>query len=404
MDGKNRLLGLIHVVRDISAQKKLEYQLLHAQKMEAVGQLAGGIAHDFNNIITAVIGNVYILQMKLKSNDSLLTYLEEIRDSAEKAAHLTQSLLAFSRKQIMDPKPLGVNSLITKLHKLMARIVREDITLRKHLCDEEITVMADSGQLEQVIMNLVTNACDAMPNGGILTITTAIRDINEEYIRTHEIGVSGTYALISITDTGMGMDKRTRERMFEPFFTTKAVGKGTGLGLSIAFGIVQQHNGCIDCQSELGQGTTFNIYLPLVILEADETEESAVIPARGTETIFLVEDDTKVRETTMQFLKAFGYTVIEAVDGEDAVRKFKDSADTIDLLIVDVVMPKKNGREVFEEVKKLRPEIKALFTSGYPNEIINKRAILDENLNFIAKPATPDKLLSKIREILDTKQ
>lgn len=400
-DKNNQLIGLIHVVRDIGKRKKLELQLFQAQKMEAVGQLAGGVAHDFNNILTAILGDAYLLEMRMGENNPLTHYVEDIRTSSEKAVHLTQSLLAFSRKQLLNPKPIDLNSLIRKLHKLTARLIGEDIDYTTFLSDPELTVMADGGQIEQVLINLITNARDSMPRGGKLSITSKSALIDNAYIAAHGFGTSGNYALISVADSGSGMDSSVRERIFEPFFTTKEVGKGTGLGLSIVYGIIKQHNGFIDCVSEPNQGTTFNIYLPLVDHRLIENQPVRAAPGQGTEYILLAEDDKKVRDTTRNILEEFGYKAIEAVNGDDAVRKFIDNRDTIQLLIMDVIMPKKNGKEAYEEIKIIKPDVKVLFLSGYSNDIIHRKGIIDENLNFLAKPASPIKLLSKIRELLD---
>ncbi len=402
LDKNGEIEGLIHVVRDISERKKLEEQLFQAQKMEAVGQLAGGVAHDFNNILTAILGDVYILGMKLGAQSPLTQYVDDIRTSSEKAAALTQSLLAFSRKQVINPKPMDLNATVKKIQKLVARIVSEDISLKIVQAVTELTVMADSGQLEQVMVNLITNARDSMPQGGTLTIATTLKQIDDAYIAKYGFGKVGTYALLSVADTGTGMDEKTRERIFEPFFTTKEVGKGTGLGLSIVYGIIKQHNGFIDCFSAPGAGTAFNIYLPLV----DETHKAedrigTTVPDRGKEYILLAEDDARVRKTTKAIIEEFGYRVIEAMDGEDAVRKFNENRDAIQLLVMDVIMPGKNGKEAYEEIKAIKPKVKVLFLSGYSNDIIHKKGILDESLNFLSKPASPVALLSKIREVLD---
>jgi len=262
--------------------------------------------------------------------------------------------------------------------------------------------MADSSQIEQVLMNLANNARDAMPDGGLLTMGTELVELGEEYIKTHGYGKPGMYALISVTDTGEGMDENIREKIFEPFFTTKEVGKGTGLGLSMVYGIIKQHNGYINVYSELGKGTTFKIYLPLTTAEVEETKPTEpTITIGGTETILLAEDDADVRTFTKSVLEEFGYTVIEAGNGEDAVKRFIENKDKVQLLLLDVIMPKKNGKEVYEEIRKTRPEIKALFMSGYATNIIQKKGILEKGLNFILKPISPTKLLRTIREVLE---
>ena len=401
LDSSNRIVGLIHVVRDITENKKLEQQLRQAQKMEAVGQLAGGIAHDFNNILTAILGDTYLLLMKMDGDDPLKSYIEDIRGSADKAANLTQSLLTFSRKQIMDPKPIVLNKIIKKIHKLMSRVVGEDIELITNLEGPDLTVMADGVQLEQVLINLINNARDAMPEGGVLTIGTEFISLGKDFLRAHGFGSPGDYVLLSVADTGSGMDANTLEKIFEPFFTTKEVGKGTGLGLSIVYGIIKQHNGYITCYSEPNRGTNFRIYLPVIGPGASETQVMPTLPVQGGETILVAEDETKVRKITKRALEEFGYGVIEAIDGDDAVDKFEKNKDKIQLVLMDVIMPKKNGKEAFEEISRTNPNVKVLFTSGYDNAIIHKKGILDKNFNFIQKPVSPDKLLAKIREILD---
>jgi PAS domain S-box-containing protein len=385
-------------------QQKLQAQLLQAQKMEAVGQLAGGIAHDFNNILTAIIGYGNLISMKTANDEVHRPYIDQILSAANRAASLTQGLLAFSRKQIINPRPVTVNTIIEQVQKLLHRIIGEDIELRTVLTGEDTTVMADTGQLEQILINLAANARDAMPNGGHLTIETRPAEIGSEYLRAHGYGKAGKYVLISITDSGEGMDEKTQERIFEPFFTTKEVGKGTGLGLAIVYGSIKQHNGYINVNSEPGRGTTFTIYLPLLKAEARPATpaEPAPPPKGGTETILLAEDDTVLRDLARGMLEEFGYTVIEAVDGEDAIEKFRANRDRIQLIILDVIMPKKNGREVFEEVKKIKPGTKVLFTSGYPANIIQKKGILEAGINFIVKPHPPQELLRKIRAVLNS--
>ena len=346
---KGSIVGILGIARDITEHKKLKEQLLHAQKMEAIGQLAGGVAHDFNNILTAIVGYSSLLQMKMSKDDTLRHNVDQILASTERAANLVRSLLAFSRKHIIDLKPVKLNETIKRVEKLLSRVISEDIEFKTILTDEDLTIMADSGQIEQVLMNLATNARDAMPDGGLITIETKLVELGEEYIETHGYGKPGMYALISVTDTGEGMDENIREKIFEPFFTTKEVGKGTGPGLSMAYGIIKQHNGYINVYSEFGKGTTFKIYLPLTTAEVEERKPTEpTITISGTETILLAEDDADVRTFTKSVLEEFGYTVIEAGNGEDAVKRFIENKDKVQLLLLDVIMPKKNGKEVYE--------------------------------------------------------
>jgi PAS domain S-box-containing protein len=403
-DEKGAVVAYRGMIRDVTEHKKLEQQLLHAQKMEAVGQLAGGVAHDFNNILTVTIGCGNLLKMKMEEDDPLRTYVDQILTSSERAASLTQSLLAFSRKQILNPQPVKLNKIIKSVEKLLLRVIGEDIhiQLKTMVTDKDLTVMADSGQIEQVLMNLATNARDAMPKGGLLIIETELVKLSNEYIKTHVYGKPGIYALVSVTDTGLGMDEKTKGKIFEPFFTTKEVGKGTGLGLATVYGIIKQHSGYIDVYSELGKGTTFKIYLPVIKSEAEETKPEVIAPLKnGTETVLVAEDETEVRRLIKSMLEEFGYKIIEAVDGEDAIDKFMENKDRIQLLILDVIMPRRNGKEAYEEIKKVRPDIKALFISGYATDIIHEKDILEKKINFISKPILPTELLKKVREVLD---
>ncbi len=401
-DSQHQIIGLIHVARDITEHKKLEDQLRHAQKMEAIGTLTGGIAHDFNNILTAIIGYASLLRMKMNKDDPLRVNLDQILASSERAANLIQSLLAFSRKQISHLEPINICENIKNIEKLLMRVIGENITLKTILAGG-LTVMADSTQMDQVLINLCTNARDAMPDRGTLIIKTEPVELDREFIASHGYGEQGKYALISVIDTGIGMDKETRERIFEPFFTTKEVGKGTGLGLAIVYGIIKQHKGVITCYSEPDKGTTFKIYLPMIKSELREIKEIKIPDLTiATETVLLAEDEIEIRGLTGQILKGAGYNVIEAVDGEDAVDKFIKTKDKIDILLFDIIMPKMNGKEAYDRIKKIQPDIKILLTSGYPADFINKDEIYETGMNFISKPISPTALLKKVREVLNS--
>ena len=398
-DGKPAALGTVY---DVTERKKLEEQFRQAHKMEAVGLLAGGIAHDFNNILTAIIGYGNLVKMKLAADNPVAAHVDQILASADRAANLTHSLLAFSRKQIINPKPVKINEIIIGVGKLLTRLIGEDIELTMELDGRAMTIFADPSQIEQVLMNLATNARDAMPDGGLLTIKTEHFEVKQDFITTHGYGSEGLFALLSVTDTGTGMDRVTQERIYEPFFTTKGLGKGTGLGLSMVYGIVKQHDGYITVASEPDAGSTFKIYFPLVP-EADENRIAAS-PLRtrgGTETVLVAEDDEAVRNLTRTLLSGAGYTVIDAVDGEQAVAKFAENKDRITLLILDVIMPKKNGKEALEEIRRMRPDIKALFMSGYAADIFEKKNIPEEGRNLISKPILPAEFLRRVREKLD---
>jgi PAS domain S-box-containing protein len=390
------------VMEDITERKRLEEQLRQAQKMEAVGTLAGGIAHDFNNILTALLGYSNLLKLKIGNDRELSNYVDQILISAEKAANLTKSLLAFSRKQIINPKPVDLNEIVRGIEKLLRRLIGEDIEFTTTLANTKLTIMADSGQIEQILINLSTNASDAMPHGGQYTIRTEYIDL-----RAYSAGLSehlkpGEYAVITASDTGKGMDEETRQRIFEPFFTTKAIGKGTGLGLSIVYGIIIQHNGDIQVSSAPGTGTSVKIYFPITHSDIEDPElGKQKVLLGGRETILVAEDSPEVRQLMVTVLEKYGYTVIEAVDGEDAVDKFASRSDSIQLLILDVVMPKMNGKEAFDRMRAIRKDIKAIFASGYTADIIQRKGILEDGAGFLPKPVLPHVLLSVIRESLD---
>ena len=401
-DASGYTISAIEIINNTTGKKKLEDQLRHSQKMEAVGQLAGGVAHDFNNILTAITGYGSLMKMKMGEHDPLRNYLQQMLDASERAANLTRSLLAFSRKQVISPRPVNLNKIIKNVERLLQRLVSEDVEMKVILTSKDLTVMADSSQIEQILMNLVANASDAMLERGCLTISTEVDVLDHEFIRMNGFGKPGMYALFSVTDTGAGMDEKTKRKIFEPFFTTKQAGRGTGLGLSIAYGIVKQHDGYITCYSEPNMGTTFKIYLPMIKRKTAKTERVVLHPvSSGTETILVSEDDAAVSRIVKEVLEQFGYTVIEAVDGEDAISKFKNNRDRVKLLILDVIMPKKNGKEVYEEIRKDRPDVKVIFSSGYMTDILQKKGALEGDLNFIPKPVSPTELLRKVRETLD---
>jgi signal transduction histidine kinase/sensor domain CHASE-containing protein/CheY-like chemotaxis protein len=386
---------------DITARKNLEEQLRQSQKMEAVGQLAGGIAHDFNNILTVIIGFGHLLQTATGTDDVLAEYSRQILAAAERAANLTQGLLAFSRRQFIALQPVELNGLIRSFSVLLQRIIGEDVELILALSPESLPVRADQGQIEQVLMNLAANARDAMPRGGTLTIATGTVLIDQHFVSQHGSGEPGSYACFTVRDTGEGMDERTRKRVFEPFFTTKEVGKGTGLGLSIVYGVVKQHNGLVSIISEPGQGTACAVYLPLLPQETICSAESAVLVASGgVETLLLAEDDEAVRGYLRRLLEGNGYTVLEAGDGEEALVVVAAAPGPLDLVILDVVMPKKNGREVYDVLRRTRPGLPIIFISGYPLEVISRNGILDQDVHLVAKPVKPVELLAAVRDAL----
>ena len=397
-------LCLLSIIRDITEQEALELQLRQSQKMEAVGRLSGGVAHDFNNLLGVIIGYTEFLQEQFEETNPLRKSIDEVLKAGRRAAALTRQLLAFSRQQVLDPKVLDLNSVVSEMEKMLRRLIREDIELVTVLNPELGRVKADQGQLEQVIMNLVVNARDAMPQGGKLVIKTGNFVMEEDFIRQFPYPVqTGPYICITVTDTGIGMDAETRARAFEPFFTTKEKGMGTGLGLSMVYGIIKQSGGYINVESSPGAGATFNIYLPR---SEDVTEPDAVLgeivhAAGGHETILLVEDEDSLRSLTRQSLESSGYKVLEARDGASALETSQEHKGTIDLLLTDIVMPGMDGRTLALELTRQRPETKVVYMSGYTGQSYSERGPIDPGSFFLAKPFSRHVLTSKIREALD---
>jgi CheY-like chemotaxis protein len=382
----------------------MENQLLQAQKLETVGLLAGGIAHDFNDILNVIVGYGSFLEMDTQKDKLLLGKVKQILSAAQRGTILTRSLLDFSRRQLVSQQPTDVNEIMRDLNKYLTMVLGEDVLL-KTVCEGKILkVSADSGQIEQVLINLATNARHAMPDGGTLLITTESLAINPEFIKAHGFGEPGDYALISVTDTGTGMDRETIGRVFDPFFTTETMGIGTGLGLSIVYSLVKQHNGYIDVTSKPNQGTTFRIYLPLTREKTVSEEQPSLPPPWAwAETILLAEDDEGVRFLTEQLLTGFGYRVISAVDGEDAVKKYYAHKDSIQMLLFDLIMPKRNGKEAYYEIRKVCPGVRVLFMSGYTSDII-KAKDLEDGAEIMTKPFSPTELGRKVRTVLDGEQ
>jgi PAS domain S-box-containing protein len=400
-DGKR--LGWQGIILDITKTHELEHQLRQAQKLESVGLLAGGIAHDFNNMLTAINGYSDLILRDLKKDDPLRPNIEEIRKAGRRSALLTHQLLAFSRKQVLQPVVLDINIVINDTIKMLKRLIGEDIQLIADLAPDIGRATVDPGQFSQIVMNLAMNARDSIPEGGKITVETANVFLDPLYARQHVGFLAGPYVQMAVTDTGEGMSETIKENIFEPFFTTKRLGKGTGLGLATVYGIVKQSGGNIEVYSELGVGTTFKIYLPRVV------EEIAVVKIRavpseiigGAETILLVEDEEIVRDLSKQILKECGYTVLEAIDGAQALSICESEDNHIDLLITDVVMPVMGGRELAEILLARLPKLSVLFTSGYTDDAVMRHGVIKMDTNFIQKPFTPESLTCKIREILD---
>jgi CheY-like chemotaxis protein len=370
--------------------------------MEAVGQLAGGVAHDFNNILTAIIGYGTLLQMKIGEDDPARRNVEQILAAAEKAAELTRSLLTLSRKRVTELRPLRLDRCVEGMEGLLSRLIREDIDFRVETVHGNLVVMGDKGQLEQILINLVTNARDSMPDGGAVTLRLEQMDLSEAFVEANGFGIPGRYAVLTVRDTGVGMDKVMRERIFEPFYTTKEMGKGTGLGLAIVYGVVQQHGGYIEVDSEPGRGSSFRVYLPEIdaLPPEERVTDGSMLPG-GTETILLAEDEQTIRDLIVSVLEKFGYRTVVAVNGAEAVERFRENRGRIDLLVFDVIMPKMNGKDAYTEIRKISPDVRALFISGYTGDILSTKGVREEGLNFVSKPVAPGELLRKIRLMLD---
>ena len=394
---------LIVEARDITDQKRLEEHFRQAQKMEAVGKLAGGVAHDFNNLLTIILGYSDMLQESLEAGDPLLALIAEIHNAGERAALLTRQLLAFSRKQVLVPVVLDLNALLAEMEKMLGRVIGEDMGLAFHPARDLWRVRVDAGQMEQVIMNLVVNARDAMPQGGKLTLDTANIELDKSHVAEHPEAQVGEHVLLSVSDTGCGMDSAILSQLFEPFFTTKGPEKGTGLGLAMVYGIVKQSGGHITVDSELGRGSTFKIYLPRdregVAKRRPKAESKTGL--RGSETVLLVEDEAAVRALARAILQHNGYKVLEAASGGEALLICEQCQDQIHLLATDVVMPVMSGRELVEKALPLRPEMKVLFMSGYMDDAIVRHGLVDSIVPFLQKPYTPSTLAKKVREVLD---
>lgn len=397
-------VNTIHMIEDITGWKQLEMQFLQSQKMETVGRLAGGIAHDLNNLFTVLSGYSQLSLLEIGEGHPLKPNLEEIKRTVDRAAELTRRLLALSRRQVMDMKVLNLNWLLKGLEKMLGRIIGEDIELVFRLATDLGKVKTDPGQIEQAILNLVVNARDAMPHGGKLIIETRNFELDKTFVRSHFDIIPGHYVLLSVTDTGCGMSPEIKERIFDPFFTTKSDGKGTGLGLSTVYSIIKQSGGYIWVYSEPNQGTTFKIFLPRVSEDADEItcEEAADNFPQGEETILLVEDEDSLRDLTAKVLRDQGYTVLEAANGDEALRLAREfSRQTIHLLVTDLVMPKMGGKELVGQFQLLHPDSRVLFISGYTDGVMIHQASLSPETPFLQKPFSPMEFAKKVREILD---
>jgi PAS domain S-box-containing protein len=396
--------GIVVTMRDNTDRRRLEEQLRQAQKMEAVGQLAGGVAHDFNNLLTAILGYCHLMLDEMPVGDPMRPDLAEIQAAGERAASLTRQLLAFSRRQMLQPQVVDINTLVTQLEKLLRRLFSENVELVTALASDLWPVTVDPASVEQILVNLAVNARDAMPAGGRLTIETGNVDLDDTYAFTHVTMKPGRYVMLAVGDTGQGMDAATRERVFEPFFTTKEQGKGSGLGLATVYGMVKQSGGYIWVYSELGRGTMFKVYLPAVgVPSSAQPTVGGVRETPGWETVLLVEDEDAVRALAREVLRRHGYVVLEALHGVDALRVAERHPDDIHLLVTDVVMPHMSGRELAQRLETVRPVMKTLFMSGYSDHGLLPGE-LTPGAAFLQKPFTPEVFARKVRSILDTEQ
>jgi two-component system cell cycle sensor histidine kinase/response regulator CckA len=401
-DRGGAIKGYVGLIRDVSERGRLEERLRQSQKMEAIGRLAGGVAHDFNNLLTVIMGHSGLLMAGLRDQPALQTRVDQISRAGDRATSLTRQLLAFSRKQILAPSVLDLNVIARDMEAMLKRLIGEDVRLETITRPDLGRVMADRGQIEQVIMNLAVNARDAMPGGGKLTIETDNVALEEDYTLNRPGARPGEYVMLSVSDTGVGMDAETKAHLFEPFFTTKGRGKGTGLGLATVYGIVKQSNGYIWVYSEPGKGTTFKIHLPRVWDQCEEPESAAKPAAElaGTETVLVVEDEEAVRNLVRSILESTGRKVLDAAEGAEAIRIAREHQGPIHLLLTDVIMPGLSGREVAEKVSSLRPETAILYMSGYTDEEIARHGVVEAGIALLEKPFTPDRLKEKVAEIL----
>ena len=401
IDGKKT--GIQGIARDVTERRHLENVVQQSQKLEAIGRLSGGLAHDFNNLLCVISGHSELLAEQLESNSAAIRSVMQIRKATDSAASLTRQLLAFSRRQVIHPRVVDLNSIVSDTERLLGRLVDENIEFYTALDPTLGRVCVDPVQIEQVMLNLVLNARDSMPQGGKLTVETSNIDLEDDHQSRHSLIPAGQYVLLAVTDTGFGMSEETQSRIFEPFYTTKEFGKGTGLGLATVYGIVKQSGGYIWVYSEEGRGTTFKIYLPRVVspLTAARATRRTAQLIRGTATILVVEDAEPLRALTRDFLAASGYKVLEAANGEDAIRLARAHKGEIDLLLTDVVMPKLGGQPLVDQIRQFRPNTRVLFMSGYPNDGILQAGILAEKVPLLEKPFTREILTNRVRQILD---
>jgi PAS domain S-box-containing protein len=395
-------LGAVAALHDITERRRLEAQFQQAQKMEAVGRLAGGVAHDFNNLLSVILGYTEIVLAAGEVSDRVKENLKEVHDAGQRAAELTRQLLAFSRKQVIEPRILDLGDLLRDMEKMLRRLIGEDIALTTCLAGNLGRVRADPGQIEQIVMNLVVNARDAMPSGGTLLLETANREIDDDFVRDNAGALRGAYVMVAVTDTGTGIPHELQAKVFEPFFTTKGEGKGTGLGLATVYGIVKQNGGYVQLQSDPGRGTSLRIFLPLVHEESDAIDRSAPgLPAGGSETILLVEDEPSLQKLASAALRGYGYTVLEAPDSREALRLCETHPGPIHLLLADFILPGMRADELARRAARIRPETRVLYMSGYTDDALVRDGVLEPGVALLQKPFATSTLARRVREILD---
>jgi two-component system cell cycle sensor histidine kinase/response regulator CckA len=401
-DSDGSITAILAVTRDTTERVHREGKARYDQKMEAISTLTSGVAHDFNNILTAIVGFGNVLKMKLSESDPLRPLAVQILAAADRASGITKGLQSFGSRQLLSLNPVDLNETVRRTAATFAKDSGSGITVEVKTADTALTIMADEDEIEHCLMNLLSNARDAMPSGGTVSLSIGTMELEDTFISIHGYGTKGSYAVVAVTDTGTGIDEKTRKKIFEPFFTTKDTGKGLGLGLAIVYGVVKSHHGFVNVYSEPGIGSTFRMYLPLTGVRFADTESESLVPEGNGETVLIAEDEEAVRKITTSVLEQFGYHVLAAADGEEAMRLFHEHAAPIDLVMLDVVMPKKDGKAVYEEIMRLRPDTRVLFTSGYTFDIVYKKGLLDNDVPFISKPVSPTDLLRKIKEVLES--
>ena len=401
-DHDGSITAILAVSRDTTKRVHREGKARYDQKMEAISTLTSGVAHDFNNILTAIVGYGNVLKMKLSESDPLHPMAVQILAAADRASGITKGLLSFGSRQFLSLRPVDLNETVRRTAAAFSKDSGGATAVVVKTANTALTIMADDGEIEHCLMNLLSNARDAMPAGGTVSLTTGTMELEDTFISIHGYGTKGSYAVVAVTDTGTGIDEDTRKKIFEPFFTTKDTGKGLGLGLAIVYGVVKSHHGFVNVYSEPGIGSTFRMYLPLAGVRFADSAAASLIPEGKGETVLIAEDEAAVRKITTSILEQFGYQVVAAADGDEAMRLFREHPGAIDLVMLDVVMPKKDGKAVYEEIMRLRPDTRVLFTSGYTSDIVLNKGLLDSSVPFISKPASPTDLLRKIREVLES--